>query len=50
MFFLQLDEMLDLVKYEHAELHRQAALDALAVSPRSLVSSIVRLVFRMRPS
>jgi hypothetical protein len=34
MFFLQLDEMLDLVKYEHAELHRQAALDALAAQAR----------------
>jgi hypothetical protein len=30
MFFVQLDDMLDLVKYEQAELHRQAARDALA--------------------
>jgi len=34
MFFLQLDEMLDLAKYEQAELHRQAAQDALAAQAR----------------
>jgi hypothetical protein len=34
MLFLQLDDMLDLIKYEQAELHRQAARDALADSAK----------------
>ena len=34
MFFLQLDDMLDLVKYEEAELRRRAAQELLAESAR----------------
>jgi hypothetical protein len=30
MYFMQLDDLLDLVNYEQRELHRQAARDALA--------------------
>jgi hypothetical protein len=39
MFFLQLDDMLDLVKYEQAELRRQAAQDLLAHSARARTNS-----------
>ncbi len=42
MLFLQLDELLDLVKAEQAELHRQAARDALAAQATARPSSTTR--------